>query len=113
MSELLGVPANAFDVMYPDKAKEMKRNVLDYIKILRTAHSNNSQSAGDNITNGIQRNTLKIDDSGYPLAPRPVSWTKVTKAELEPIYRLYMARHYRTFYFIAWAYKGGLRIDLK
>ena len=84
-----------FDVMYPDKAKEMKRMVLDYIKVLRRDHFSNPQLAGNNMDNGLQRNVLKIDPTGYPVAPRPQSWTKVTRADLEPIYRLYIARHYR------------------
>ena len=100
MAKFLGVPAMPFDLMFPDKAKEMKRNVLEYIKVLRRAHFNNTQNAGEEITKGIQRNTLQIDESGFPLAPRPQSWTKVTKADLEPIYRLYIARHYRKLYHI-------------
>lgn len=81
--------------MYPDKAKEMKRMVLDYIKCLRQAHFASTQIPSNITTNGIQRNTLEIHDSGFPLAPRPESWSKVTKADLEPIYRLYIGKHYR------------------
>jgi len=84
-----------FDVMFPDKAKQMKRMMLDYIKILRRAHIDASQDAGDDITNGIQRNYLQIDESGFPIGPRPISWVKVTRADLEPIYRLYVTKHYR------------------
>jgi hypothetical protein len=84
-----------FDVMFEEKAVEMKRNVLDYLRILRQVHINNTESPGEEIINGLQRNTLQMHESGYPLAPRPESWTKVTKAEIEPIFRLYIARHYR------------------
>jgi hypothetical protein len=85
-----------FDIMYPDKAKEMKRMVLEYIKILRRDHFS---VADVDTSNGLQRDTLQIDATGFPIAPRPLTWTKVTKAELEPIFRLYMKRHYRMSYF--------------
>ena len=101
MAKFLGVPAMPFDVMYPDKAKEMKRMILEYIKVLRRAHFDNSQNASDETTNGFQNDTLQIDDTGFPVAPRPISWTKVKKDELEPIYRLYMARHYRRLFYIS------------
>lgn len=95
MAKFLGVPAMPFDIMFPDKAKEMKRNVLEYIKVLRVAHSTNSQNTGTENINGINKNTLKIDEAGFPLAPQPQSWTILKKDDLEPMYRLYMTRHYR------------------
>jgi hypothetical protein len=81
-----------FDVMFPEKTKEMKRMVLDYIKILRRDYF---QSADHIPANGLQKNALQIDASGFPIAPRPQSWADVTKADLEPIFRLYIKRHYR------------------
>jgi hypothetical protein len=95
MAKFMGVPAQPFDVLYPEKSKEMKRVVLAYIKLLRGVHFNNTDDAGDEITNGMERNTLQMDESGFPIAPKPHSWTKVTKPDIEPIYRLYIARHYR------------------
>jgi hypothetical protein len=95
IAKFLEVPAMPFDVMFPDKAKEMKRMMLDYIKILRRAHAEGYQDAGEEIMNGIQRNTLQIDETGFPKAPRPISWLSVTRAELEPIYRLYITKQYR------------------
>jgi hypothetical protein len=107
MAKLMGVPATPFDIMFPDKAKEMKRMVLEYIKVLRRAHFN--ITSGDDIANGLQRDTLQIDESGFPLAPRPQSWTNVTKADLEPMYRLYIARHYRMSIYLA---RAGCRNSL-
>lgn len=75
--------------MFPEKAIEMKKMVIDYIKILQKDHFLNSQD------DGIQKSILNIDDDGYPIAPRPQSGTKLTRAQLEPMYRLYIARHYR------------------
>ena len=95
MAKLLGVLAMPFNIMYPDKAKEMKRMALDYIKVLRRTHLDNSQDAG-----GFQRNTLQIDTTGFPVAPWPQSWTKVTRANLELKYQLYMTCHYhKSHYF--------------
>jgi hypothetical protein len=98
IAKFLGVPATPFDVMFPDKAKEMKRMVLDYIKVLRRDHLGHSQTPA-NINNGLQTNTLEINEAGYPIAPQPQSWTKVKRDNLESIYRLYIARHYRKSYF--------------
>jgi hypothetical protein len=95
MAKFLGVPAMQFEVMYPEKAKEMKRMVLEYMKVLRRAHIDNSQNTSNETTNGFQNDTLQMDDSGFPVAPRPISWTKVKKGDIEHIYRLYIARHYR------------------
>ena len=93
MSKFLGVPARPFDLMFPDKAKEIKRMVLDYIKVLWKAHFTNSENTADTadeITNGFRRNTIEIDKSRFPVAPRPQSWSIVKRNELEPLYRLYM-----------------------
>lgn len=81
-----------FDVMFPEKTKEMKRNVLEYIKILRRDHYS---SADDIPANGFQKNSIEIDATGFPLAPRPQNWANLTKADLEPAFRLYIKRHYR------------------
>ena len=71
--------------MFPDKAIEMKRMVLDYIKVLRRSHSN-STIMPDEILNGLEKLTLQIDETGFLIAPRPQSWTKIKKDDLEPIY---------------------------
>ena len=80
--------------MFPDKAIEMKRMVLDYIKVLHGSHSN-STIMPDEISNGLEKLTLQIDETGFPIAPQPQSWTKIKKDNLESIYRLYMTQHYR------------------
>jgi hypothetical protein len=81
--------------MYPEKALEMKKMVLDYIKVLRRAHFDLSQNSADENVNALPRIRLDLDPDNFPIAPRPTSWSKVTKVELEPIYRLYMKQHYR------------------
>jgi hypothetical protein len=112
MAKFLGVPAMPFDIMFPDKAKEMKRMVLEYIKVLRRAHFTSSHNTGNEIANGIQKNTLQIDESGFPVAPRPHSWAKVKRDDLEPVYRLYMTRHYRKSYNISAGRTAGLSREM-
>ena len=96
IGKLLRMPGYSFDHMYPEKGKEIKRMMLDYIKLLREAHS---QNTGDVMRNGYEPNIIRTDKSGFPIAPRPQSWAKVTKAELEPMYRMYVTRNYRKFFF--------------
>ena len=81
--------------MYPEKAIEMKRMVFDYIKLLRRTHQDISQNPNADVGNGIEAWTIKTDATGFPLAPRPKSWVKVTRAEVEPIFRMYMTHQYR------------------
>ena len=45
--------------------------------VLRRAHFDNSQNASHEATNGFENDTLQIEDSGFPVVPRPISWTKV------------------------------------
>jgi hypothetical protein len=96
------MPGNSFNHMYPEKGKEMKRMMLDYVKLLREAHSQNS---GNVIRNGYEPNIIRTHESGFPIAPRPFSWTKITKAELEPMYRMYVTHIYRKFNFFGWPRK--------
>jgi len=109
MAEFMGVPAQAFDVMYPEKAKDMKKMVLAYIKVLRTTHFNENEDSSKEMKNGMQRDILQMDEDGFPVAPQPHSWTIVTKADIEPLYRLYITRHYRTCLFL---YRPSHRISL-
>jgi hypothetical protein len=83
-----------FDVMYPEKAIEMKRMVLEYIKVLRRSHLNNSQSNSQSVGG----DKILIDSNGFPIAPLPQSLTETTRTDLERMYRLYLTRHYRQYF---------------
>jgi len=83
-----------FDIMFPDKAKEMKRMVFDYLKGLQIANN----AVGDT-KNQQTRGSLQINENGFPVAPRPHLWTKVVRADIEPIYRLYITHHYRKLFY--------------
>lgn len=89
----MGVPSKSFEDTYADRATDMKRTVMEYIKTLRAMRST---GAGTNAPRpGI---TIHVDDDGFPIVPHPVSWEKVTKEDLEAMYRSYMTQHYRTYH---------------
>ena len=95
IAELIGIPALPFEVMYPDKAKDFKRTLSEYLKeLLRVKSRRPGQSVADNSSAELH-GSVEIDPSGYPIAPRPQSWTKVPRTVLEPLYRSYITKHYR------------------
>jgi hypothetical protein len=83
-----------FDVMYPDKTKEMKRTVLEYLKTLHRQHTSGADARNTNADIDNEA-TLEIHQSGFPVAPRLNSWRKITRGKLEPLYRMYITQHYR------------------
>ena len=103
MANLLGVSARSFELQHPEKATEMKRMVMEYVRELHRANMRNTtnQDPGEELVNGIYPGVIMRDDSGFPLAPRPSDWGKVTKQELEILFRIYIAVHYReSFFFV-------------
>jgi hypothetical protein len=98
IAKILELPALPFDVMYPDRATYMKRSVLEYVKALRDAHTTgvDQSHAGQA---GADTGVLAIDPNGFPVAPRTHSWKKVTKGDLEPLYRCYITQHYSTWHY--------------
>ena len=80
--------------MCPDKAKECKRAILEYVHILHRQMVQATDHSHDN-TDQINKGTLEISPSGFPVAPRPNKWNKVTRVDLEPLYRMYITEHYR------------------
>lgn len=91
IANILGVASKSFEDTYEDKAKEMKRTVLEYVKTLRAAGTRIGPVVGPETA----WTTIRQDPRGFPMAPCPPSWDKVTKDELEPIYRMYLTQHYR------------------
>ena len=75
--------------MHKDATKDILRTVLQYIKQVR------------NVTgSGPDPDPLAInlDSEGFPIIPKPdSSWTKVTKGNLEKLYRSYLTHHYSTY----------------
>lgn len=81
--------------MHEDKATEIMRTVHDYIQIVKAS---SRAGVGAGAGSGIKNLTIALDDNGYPIAPCPASWDKVTKAKLEYLYRTYITQHYRTLF---------------
>ena len=89
------MPAPPFESMFREKAKEMKKILLEYIMVLRRDHFGNVPSTQNDSNISPEIGALQCDAAGFPKAPRPNSWAKVKKAELETFYRLYITRQYR------------------
>jgi hypothetical protein len=92
IAKLLQVPAMPFDIMFPEKATEMKRMLLDYIKLLRRDHFGDTAGADNDIN---KNQVVQIDDSGFPKAPDPETLANIKSSELQGLYRLYITRQYR------------------
>ncbi|KAF8802326.1 hypothetical protein BYT27DRAFT_7112582 [Phlegmacium glaucopus] len=89
IADLLGIHSKAFEDIYEDKSQEMKRTVLEYIKTLQAA------KAGPGAVLPQEVLTIQLDPDRFPIAPRPASWSAVSKDDLEPMYRVYITQHYR------------------
>ena len=83
--------------MHDSKATEIMRTVHEYIKTVETSRppgwlngaGAGAGSAGKRILN------IELDPNGRPIAPSPPSWDKITKGDLELLYRTYMTLQYR------------------
>ena len=82
----MGVPCKSFTEMHPDKAKDILQMVNEYIKTVRA-------SAG--ARNGNL--TIESDPDGFPIVPSPPNWDKISKDDLERLYRTYLTQHYHPF----------------
>ena len=67
----------------------MKRTVMEYIKVLKGNVPGAGAIADD------PKLSIQLDPEGFPIAPCPASWDKVTKQEIERLYRTYITTHYR------------------
>ncbi|KAF8811080.1 hypothetical protein BYT27DRAFT_7253210 [Phlegmacium glaucopus] len=103
IADLLKVPARSFEEIYPDKSKDIKRTLLEYLKTLGASVAGGSAgvNAGVNaggtagLTAGAHTVTMQLDPNGFPIAPTVASWNSVSKEDLEPLYRMYITQHYR------------------
>ena len=93
LAGLLGVPSKSFEETYHEKCVDMKRTVLEYVK---TLHAVKLTGAGAGIGVQFGQGSIRIeqDSDGFPIAPSPASWEKITKDDLERLYRLYITQHY-------------------
>jgi len=80
--------------MHQEKAEDIIRTVFEYITTVEA-----SRHAGSGA--GHQKNTLTIEvnPDGFPIAPCPPSWDKISKKDLEKLYRTYITLHYRMLFY--------------
>ena len=83
VASLFKISSKNFEETYQDKAEDMKRTFLEYVKTLKNIIS--SAGAGTGIT---------MDPDGFLILPLPESWEKLSKEELERLYRVYITQHY-------------------
>jgi len=88
IANVLGVTSKSFEETYEDKAKELKRTLLEYVKTLMALTNSAGASASATPTNSIH-----FDSNGFPIAPNILS-DKITKEDLEQLYHAYITQHY-------------------
>jgi hypothetical protein len=91
IADILNVSSKSFEATYDDKVEDMKRTFLDYIKTLEKGVSGAGAGAGAS-PNSLQ---VQLNPEGFPIIPSPASWDKITKDDLERLYRHYITIHYR------------------
>lgn len=73
------------------------RMVNEYYRTVReTANAGAVAGAGAGVGTGIP--VIQFDSDGFPIVPA-TSWNKISKEDLEKIYRTYLTTHYRQFFF--------------
>lgn len=81
--------------MHEAKATDIMRSVHDYIKTVKAG----ARAGAGPMSGPDSRNTnitIELNPEGYPIAPTPPSWDKITKIELEKLYRIYLGIQYGT-----------------
>jgi hypothetical protein len=92
IADVIGVTCESFEDIFVEKAKEFKRLVMEYVKIVRGA---SEAGSGSGTGSGNPSLTVQLDPKGFPIVPSPSSWDKLTKDDLEKLYRSYITQHYR------------------
>jgi len=92
IATVLGVTSRSFEEAYEDKAKELKRTLLEYVKTLNAL--TNSAGAGAGAGSSSTPGSVLFDADGFPIAPSNLS-DKTSKLDLEQLYHAYITQHYR------------------
>lgn len=80
--------------MHQEKAQDIIRTVLEYITTVEA-----SRHAGSGAGNQKNALTIEVNPDGFPIAPCPPSWDKISKKDLEKLYRTYITLHYRMLFY--------------
>jgi hypothetical protein len=94
ISDLLGIPCKSFTEMYEDRVSEIMRTFHEYIA---TVKASGRAGAGAGAGAGQGKRTIQLNSEGYPIAPSITSREKLSKSDLENLYRSYITFQYRTF----------------
>ncbi len=87
IANVLGVTSKSFEETYEDKAREIKRTLLEYVKTLHAV--TDGAGAGSS--------SIQFDSDGFPIAPT-LLLDKMTKGDLERLYHMYISQHYREYH---------------
>ena len=89
MSQLLRIPSKSFNDTNEAKTNEIILLLSEYIQTLKGSRRAGRAGAGT----GIQTN-IDMDPDGYPILPTIATWNKISKADLETMYRSYITIQY-------------------
>jgi len=90
IADIMGVTTKSFEETYKDKSNELKRTLLEYIKTLRAIKVGTGAGAG-----AVSSLDIRVNPRGFPMAPCPPSWEKISKDTLEGLFHKYISLHYR------------------
>ena len=94
LAKMLGVPALPFAKVHKDLAAQMKRTIGYYVKgLLKMVNPT------DGVTDALaappySRPNLEVDSTGYPKVPTSVDLTRLSKVDMECLFRQFMSQHY-------------------
>jgi hypothetical protein len=88
----MDIPGRPFEDAFPDKAVDLKRLVMEYVRSLRNMQKNPCTTARDPAQTTL---SINLDADKFPLVPFPWEPKKYTKHQLEGLYASFLAHHYR------------------
>ena len=109
MADTLGVTAAPFDTMFNERALEMKRLVMNYVKNLQGM----LQVAPGIPSSAPTATTRKaVLHNGFPRLPPPFDVNQYSKKELEDLYRDYIGSHYCTWFHLDTSRTADVRLGV-
>jgi len=93
IADTFGVMASPFGKMFPQKALEMKRMVMNYVKALQAMLP---ATDGIPVSGPTADNTQAVVYNGFPKLPADFNLAGYLKSGLEDLYRSYIGAHYCT-----------------
>ena len=92
----MGVPASTFLDTYTDNVKKMRLILLNYMKALRTNHSQPGVPIGIGIGKAQHKLKLVLETTteGYLILPIPLQSQNWNKHDWEDLFMMYIGQHY-------------------